>query len=358
MGKSKWIFWFGISSFLLISSLSAETNYFLADDFPRIGQAEADSIFAYERLPRTMADSLRPELWRLSTNSAGIAVTFQSNSQTIKVRWKVRYDTKMTHMPRTGIQGLDLYSVIPHKKQWNYVGTAVWWGNSANWRESTILRHGNGEMKSYALWLPLYDAVDSLLIGVDSSADLTSADIFPKEALPILIYGTSITQGGCASRPAMAYPAILSRMLHREVINFGFSGNGRLDPELADFLAQIPSLLLVIDAFPNVKDEDLENALIDFVHRFREKNQAPIVVIPNLIYGNADDNLETAAALQRKQVAYEKAQKRLKKERVPNLRFASPKEIAFPDEDVSVDGVHLSDRGMMLFAQKLRNLLD
>jgi hypothetical protein len=107
-----------------------------------------------------------------------------------------------------------------------------------------------GGKKEYMIYLPLYDGVDHMEIGIDSTATIYApSGSLAEGGLPILFYGTSITQGGCVSRPGMAYPSIISRKLDKPVINLGFSGNGRMDGNMADWIKTIPASATGVEFF-------------------------------------------------------------------------------------------------------------
>ena len=115
-------------------------------------------------------------------------------------------------------------------------------------------------MREYMLYLSLYNGISSLEIGVDEGAVIEAPSIdSPRSDRPIVMYGTSILQGGCASRPGMAFTAILGRKLDREIINLGFSGNAWLDYEIAEYItrAQNPALI-VLDYVPNSTAEMID----------------------------------------------------------------------------------------------------
>ena len=110
-----------------------------------------------------------------------------------------------------------------------------------------------GEMNEYMLYLPLYDEVTELKIGVDEKAEIKQPQIeSPVIDRPVICYGTSITQGGCATRPGMVYTNILSRMLNREVVNLGFSGYGHLEYEIVALMTLRNPSVIVMDFIPNV----------------------------------------------------------------------------------------------------------
>ncbi|MDD5581630.1 MAG: SGNH/GDSL hydrolase family protein [Candidatus Marinimicrobia bacterium] len=345
-----------IVSWLLMTSLYANDTTLVwvnAETLTRYGQADDEALVGYSRIPDSLGEAIRPELAKLGKHSSGIIIAFETSSPNISVRWKVLFGTHMPHMALTGIQGVDLYAVdVPHKA-WNYVGTAKWWDLDTTWHTSVLLENGEKLLRTYALFLPLYDGIDSLFIGVPETYAVSKTELFHPQPLPIIMYGTSITQGGCASRPGMAYPAILSRQLHQEVLNFGFSGNGRLDLEMADYLATLPASLLVIDALPNVDPEESEQKLLDFIYRFRASSSAPILVVPSIRYSHADDNLEIGNAHKKKDEAYLNVQKVCKAEKIEKITFIPLNDICFLDDDGTVDGVHLTDLGMERHADAL-----
>ena len=92
-------------------------------------------------------------------------------------------------------------------------------------------------LREYGLYLPLYNGVESLKIGVSMLRRLPGSR---RDAKPVVFYGTSITHGGCASRPGMVHTAILGRRLDRPVVNLGFSGNGRMDAAVGEYLGRSP----------------------------------------------------------------------------------------------------------------------
>ena len=138
----------------------------------------------------------------------------------------------------------------------------------------------------YLLYLPLYDGLANLEIGVQPSAVIGNPEInSPQKEKPVVFYGTSITQGGCASRAGMAYPNQLSRMLDRQIVNLGFSGNGQLDPEIAEFMAGIDASCFVMDCLPNVSIAQMQEKYARFVEIIREKKPyVPILMVETILF--------------------------------------------------------------------------
>ena len=138
----------------------------------------------------------------------------------------------------------------------------------------------------YMLYLPLYDGLENLEIGVKSTATISNPLVdSPRREKPVVFYGTSITQGGCASRPGMAYPNQLSRMLDRQIINLGFSGNGQLDLEIAEVMADIDASCFVMDCLPNVTVSQMDEKYFRFLEIIREKkSDIPILLVETILF--------------------------------------------------------------------------
>ena len=151
----------------------------------------------------------------------------------------------MNHMTATGIKGLDLYCLQDGK--WVFAGSGRPQGKV---NQATIVKDMLPEEREYLLYLSLYDGVVSLSIGVDSLSLIGGPAVdLPVRKKPLVFYGTSILQGGCASRPGMAHTNILERRLNRECINLGFSGNALLDLEIARVMAEVDASVFVNDNF-------------------------------------------------------------------------------------------------------------
>ena len=142
----------------------------------------------YDRLPLSYKDSVRKPVWDLSKSSAGLSIRFLSNSSTISAKWEVLNDFKMNHMADTGIKGIDLY--FKNENQWQYLATGR---PEGFFNEYTLVQNMNNELREYKIFLPLYDGVKNIEIGIDSTSIIKKS----KENLkkPIIFYGTSITQG-------------------------------------------------------------------------------------------------------------------------------------------------------------------
>jgi hypothetical protein len=201
----------------------------------------------YDRLPAKAEGKVTDAVWGLSRDSSGIMVRFVTDATSIHAHYKLS-KTKLAspHMPATGVSGLDLYARDAQGK-WRWVQVIK--PDQAEVRAEIIKDLAPGS-REYAAYLPLYNGVDFLEIGVPKGSKFQG--LAPRSEKPIVFYGTSITHGACASRPGMAHTAILGRMLDHPVVNLGFSGNGRMDAAVGQLLTEEPAAAYVIDCLPNM----------------------------------------------------------------------------------------------------------
>ncbi len=191
---------------------------------------------SYTRLPERAKGVVSEPVWNLSRHSAGLAIHFYSNAPQIKVRYTVTGSLNMPHMPSTGVSGVDLYS-INSDGEWHFCFGNYSFKDTITYTYNNIGKdryHKQGF--EYRLYLPLYNGVKWLEIGIPEDAKLEFIPVSPEK--PIVLYGTSIAQGACASRPAMAWGTILQRSLDYPLINLGFSGNGKLAKEVLQFIGE------------------------------------------------------------------------------------------------------------------------
>lgn len=230
----------------VVTAMGQSLKYYNADDFPLIGKMSDDTEERYARLPLSCKGESKKWVWILGQDTPGLAVRFATNSTAIAAKWVTKRNNSMSHMAMVGVKGLDLYVLKSGK--WRYVRCARPKGKE---NEGVIISDMKGEMNEYMLYLPLYDGIETLEIGIEEKAVIRQPQVeSPVTERPVICYGTSITQGGCATRPGMAYTNILSRMLNREVVNLGFSGHGHLEYEIAELMTHRNPSVIVMDLFP------------------------------------------------------------------------------------------------------------
>ena len=314
------------------------------------GKGWTDVEKFYHRLPAKAKGVVPDAVWGLSTNSAGLCVRFVTDADRISARWTVTSKSlAMPHMPATGVSGLDLY--VRHQGKWHWVGA----GRPANspTNEAALVEGMPAGVHEYLLYLPLYNGVESLEIGLAPSATLAQPPPRPAaSAKPVLVYGTSIAQGGCASRPGMAHVAILGRMLDRPTINLGFSGNGKMEPALADLLCEVDAAVYVLDCLPNMTTPMVTERVVPFVEKLRKAHPGtPIVLVENELYENAVVLPNLSASLAEKNEALRKAYQQLKSKGIGGLTYVSGVGLLGGDGEGAVDGVHPTDLGFLRIAE-------
>ena len=314
------------------------------------GRGWFDPNARWVRLPSSARGVVRDPVWDLSRHSAGIAVRFRTQAGPISVRWTLLSDSlEMRHMPSTGVSGIDVYC-RDGRGEWRFVANLP---PSKGKSAGNAVLPGSGIVEVQLL-LPLYNGVVSLEVAARSGATLLPAPARPAQRdRPWVVYGTSIAQGGCASRPGMAWPTILARRIDRPVINLGFSGNGKLDPEMGPLLAQIDPVLYVIDCIPNCGQflkPEIEQRIEGLVNAIRSCRNTPILFVGRSV-------LDDRQRPDDRSVWQEAIVKRLARQGVFGLYCVEGTRLNGSDGDATVDGVHPNDLGMLRHAQTLEPLV-
>lgn len=353
----KKLFWGIIAVFPFYLSFAQTVVYQDASVFPLCGKAVEETSARYQRFPSSLKETARPALWRLSENSAGLYVRFRSDAPSIHARWTTRAH-RMPHMTDAGVSGLDLYALVDGK--WHFAGSGFVWGEAGKSRERKLVGNMEPQMREYMLYLPLYDCLDSLFIGTPEGYALEQPVLdSPRRSRPVVMYGTSILQGGCASRAGMAHTAILSRWLDREVINLGFSGNAHLDTEVAQLIASVedPSVI-VLDYVPNCTAKLIEDKGLGFFRIVRDAHpDVPVVFVENPEYTHSVLDLKIAGEIKAKNDAQRALYESLRKAGEKKLYYVKGKGMTGDDGEAAVDGVHFTDLGMMRYARHLYPVL-
>lgn len=333
---------------LMMCHAYTQIVYHDATHFPLLGKAAGATGTRYERFPDSLKNISRAPLWSLSRNSAGMAIRFRSNSTQIAAKWETLGNNHMNHMTDVGVKGLDLYCLQKDGK-WRFVNSGRPTGKTT---QATIIAHMQPEEREYMLYLPLYDGLVSLFIGVDSLSSITQPAVdVPVRTKPVAFYGTSILQGGCANRPGMAHTNIISRRLNRECINLGFSGNALLDLEVAKIMAEVDASVFVLDFVPNASVEQMQERMETFYNIIRKKHlDTPIVFIEDPIFTHSLFDRNIAREVQRKNQTLNEIFTLLKKKGEKNIYLIHSDKMLGDDGEATVDGIHFTDLGMMRYA--------
>jgi len=300
---------------------------------------------------------VRDAVWELGQQSAGMYVRFVSNATKIQARWILRFERLGSeHMPATGVSGLDLY-VRQEADGWHWLGV----GRPSQFplNQKVLADEMAPGTREFLLYLPLYNGVESVQIGLDPEAFMAKAPQRTAESTkPICVYGTSITQGGCASRPGMAYTAILGRRLDRTVINLGFSGNGPMELEVGRFIVELDPAVFVLDCLPNMQPGQVSERTVPFLKMLRQKRpETPIVLVENISYANAAYVPVRHESYTAKNTALQKAYQQLVAEGIKRIFYLHGDQLLGQDGEATVDGTHPTDLGFLRMADAMEPIL-
>ncbi len=313
------------------------------------------------RIPRWLEDSVRPELRDRARNTAGKAFRFRTDSRAVAVRYQLLYNAHMMHMADTGIKGTCLYIWDEDTRSWQFVNCNRPSSNNENVIQRKVLVDRlDGKMHEYMLYLPLYDGVQWCEIGVDSTATLTQPTLnSPRQGKKLVFYGTSILHGGCASHPGMVATNIIQRDLDIECVNIGISGEGKMDYCMARAMATIPDVAAyILDPIPNCTKDMCDTLTYEFVNILRRaRPDVPIIMVEGQMYSYAKYSGFYSKYLPQKNYEFHKNYLRLRAENPKNLYYVDCKGLYGPNNDGTVDGIHLTDLGFWYYAQKLEPYL-
>ena len=321
------------------------------------GFSVAETHTPFTRIPEALRDSVRPGLWDRGLCSSGYAFRFATNSKRIGIEYNLLWNAHLPHMAYTGIKGTDLYILRPDGV-WEFVNCNRPTRDSI--QTKTFVENLDGQMHEYMLYLPLYDGINWMRVGIDSTAVITAPTVnSPALRKKIVFYGTSVLQGGCATRPGMVGTSIIQRDLNVECVNLGFSGEGKMDFCMARAMATIPDVVAyVLDPIPNCTEMMCDTLTYDFVKILRTlRPDVPIFMVEGMEYSYEKYDSFFRNYLPRKNAAFFRNYERLKKENPRNLFYIDRYNQWGPDNEGTVDGIHLTDIGFYFYAKKLEPYL-
>ncbi len=318
-------------------------------DWPIEGRAFVKRVAPYDRLPARAKGVVREDVWELSRHSAGMLVRFATNSAALHVRYRLSSATLgMVHMPPTGVSGADLYG--RDGKQWRWIDVTR--PSKQDVAKRFFANQPSDKQREFQVYLPLYNGVDKFEIGTLDDAELMPLPARGSKRKPIVCYGTSIMHGACASRPGMAWTSIVGRMLDREVMNFGFSGNGRMELEVGQYLAELDASVYVVDCLPNMTPDQVAKRTQPLVRQLREaRKKTPILLIEDRSFTNAWFHKARQTEHVQRRKALRDAFDALRKDGVKRLHYLAGDKLLGTDNEGATDGSHPNDLGMMRQAE-------
>ena len=330
--------------------------------FRLAGSAFQESLgHTFRRIPMDtfISDTVDVLAWY----TAGIQLQFKSTSKKVIIKARLKHGNIMHHMPQTGSSSFDLYVGGPGN--WQLKRSTRYDLHAQEFTTSLFESEVPG-VREYLINFPLYNGVESVWIGLEEDCEIMPPTPWSCDK-PVVVYGTSITQGGCASHPGGAWTNILSRWHNAEFYNFGFSGSGKGEPAAAEMLASIENpRCFILDYEPNAHNTGIRNTLEKFLDILRSKHpEVPITVISKsphastmLSFGANDDCEEVSEDC--------RLSREFQKELIARRRAAGDDKLYFVDGlkllgidwgECMMDGCHFNDLGFYRFAENLNKYL-
>lgn len=299
----------------------------------------------FRRMPDDIAETVSPGVHYGSQYTAGGRVRFRTNSPYVAINFKGVMG-RLSQMAFTGCRGFDLYNGT------EYVNTFVPPLEGGTGYES-IIEFGNTEEKEITINMPLYSIVNELYVGLDENSFVNQ----PKEysvSKPVVYYGSSITQGGCASRPGTCYQGHISRRFDCDYINLGFSGNAKGEVEMAEYVASIDMSIFVYDYDHNSPSQQhLEETHERFFKIVREKHpDVPVIIM-------SKPKLELDANQLKRLEIIKKTCDNAREQGDKNVYFIDGRELCeLCGNEGTSDNCHPTDLGFFSMAKKLGDVIE
>ena len=301
---------------------------------------------ALRRLPARLKGTFRPPVWSLAQAPSGGRIRFRTDSTRIGIVGQNPNIGVMHHMTSIGQSGFDLYVGN------DYLNSA--WPDKDGKIEKVWQAGAKPAPRDITIYLPLYKAVSVTAITLDEGAKLEPARPY-RVAKPVVYYGSSITQGGCAANPGLSCQAIVSRWLDSDFVNLGFSGNGLGDPDVAKAICELDPSCIVFDFWGNPKPDLYRERLPEFTAILRAKfPTVPILVLSPFYFPAEATSPDTAEAQRDKRETTKTFVAERRKAGDRNIHFVDGLEMLNKDQVIGlVDGVHCNSLGFYFNARGL-----
>lgn len=317
------------------------------------GKGWNDTVKYYDRLPRRAQKMVPDAVWNLSRSATGMSVQFETDASEIHAKWQLESDhVGELNFPAAACSGLDLYARTGKKWRWVGAGHQI----QSKSHKQCLIEGMKPVKRQFMLYLPLRNHVKKVEIGIPEGARFKG--IRPRKQKPVIFYGTSILHGAYASHAGMVHSSILGRWLDRPVINLGFSGNGKMEKELAELIGEMKAQVYVLDCLPNMGTELVQERVEVFVRILRKlRPKTPIVMVEDRPHTNIWIKPESLKEQKRKWREHRKIFDKLKKDGLKDLYYIEGKSLFGDDSEGSLDSSHPSDLGYMRMAEALFPLL-
>lgn len=319
------------------------------DGFVKYGVVNSDED--YLRMPRKTARSVSEGVAQLCDNTAGVRIRFSTDSPYIAIKAVFPSLCRFPHMPLSGSGGFDLYKETGGQQ--SFVGAYIPPLDGENGFDGIVYtQNPTGRNVNYILNFPTYNPVEKLYIGIKEGSRTKEPDKYINEK-PVVFYGSSITQGGCASRPGNIYQNFLSRSLNMDYLCLGFSGNAKGEREIAEYMAKLQMCAFVSDYDHNAPEpEHLKRTHFALYQTVRDKNpELPYIMITHPSKGINEPVNRRKIIMESYLKALDKGDK--------NVYFIDGDSLfaGYEFDNCTVDGCHPNDLGFYRMAQGILSIM-
>ncbi len=321
------------------------------EPFSIYGLFEPTKHPTFRRLPENVAKVTNDGVAELAYDTAGGRVRFSTDSPYVIIKLFLPSVNRFPHMPLTGSTGVDIYEDTDGGSR--FLKAAVPDMGITDGYEM-IVKFDRPKMRSLTVNFPPYNHVDAMFIGLSETARLRAGREY-RSKKPIVFYGSSITQGACASRPGMIYQNLISRKYELDYINLGFSGSARGEAAIASYMARLPMLAFVSDYDHNAPSvEHLQSTHSRLYDTIREAHPD----IPYIMISRPDFN-GTEKELARRDVIID-TYRRARELGDRNVYFIDGEGLFTGPlfDNCTVDGTHPNDIGMSLMGDRIGRVID
>lgn len=305
----------------------------------------------YKRLPLSVAQTVSQGVCVLHSVPAGGRVKFRTNSRIVAL-----YVTEAPYIYATqtacASSGFEIFANGKHVKS-----AFLQLENFKNLEQgkefSAYVRFERKIMREIEIYFPLYSRVNQVLIGIELDAEIQESKNY-KKMPPIFYYGSSISQGCCASKASCTYQSFIERWTDMDYINFGFAGNCRAEKTMLEYIAAQPMSVFVLEYDYNANTpEYLKETHLSCYQMIREKH----LHIPIIMMSRPEANVSADSVVRRDIVkaTYEYAIAKGDK----NVYFIDGHTLfGKADKDVcTVEGCHPTDLGFYRMAKRIYKVL-
>ena len=304
-----------------------------------IGKLQGSENADYHRLDTAHYDIPSAYIKTLLTHASGMALLFTTNSTTIAAKWEVSPAKALTNLNPIANKGLDLY--IKHRGKWQYAGSGK---PEALVSNAILAKDLDTSAKECLLYLPLYDELKAISIGIEPKASITKLPNPFRHK--ILVYGSSILQGASASRPGLSYPSRIARKSGLYFLNMGLSGSAKMEPFMARIIADIDAEAYVLDCVPNATQQQIKERAANLIATIRQRHPGrPIIVINTIFRESAYLDAGVNGYVNHQITEMKKQVDSLLAKGYKDLYYIDSKNFLGDDHEGTVDGTHPNDLG-------------